>query len=264
MRNRPLRDRKILLTRPGGLSDTLHHCIKRAGGSAVYLPSMAIMPMPDSNGPRQLLAGLHHYDVLIFVSRNAVKYAHELAPDLAARVVDKITFAVGVGTGKALRSIGFTDVNYTDSNTGSEALLDMEGLQAANVKGRKVLILRGVGGRQLLGDKLLARGAKVHYVELYQRAMPDVEPADIRHIWLSEKPDVVLVTSAEGLHNLLEMTGEEERPLFLNTRLVVISPRLRDMAESCGFKATIKVAAGFSDDDFMRALVDMFEVNEDE
>jgi uroporphyrinogen-III synthase len=261
MNNSPLRDRTILVTRPGGLSDHLRDNISAAGGKAIHLPSMAIVPVAESSAAKQLLTSVADFDVLIFVSRNAVKYANELMPGISDKAKDKTVFAVGTGTYEELEGVGFSDVSYTDSNTGSDALLDMEELQAENVADKKIIIVRGVGGRELLGDKLVARGAELQYAELYRRAMPELEPAIMKNIWLSEKPDVVLVTSVEGLRNLLEMTGEEERPIFLNTRLVVISHRLKGAADSLGFCATVKVATGYSDDDFLVALTELFEAN---
>ncbi len=259
-----LQGRTILVTRPGGLSDYLRDNISNAGGRVVHLPSIAIVPVAEPAAAEESLARLHEFDVLIFVSRNAVKYTNILMPDISSKVKNKIIFAVGTGTRAELQQLGFVDPVYTDSNTGSEALLDLQELQPAKVVNKKVMIVRGVGGRELLGDELLARGADVQYVELYRRVIPDVEPAVMKNLWLSERPDAVLLTSVEGLRNLLQMTGDEERPLLLNTRLVLISQRLKDEAESSGFTAAITVAKGYSDDDFMMALIELFEANGNE
>lgn len=264
MHHSSLQGRTILVTRPGGLSAYLGDSISKAGGKALHLPSMSIQPVEEKGAARHLLEDLTAYDILIFVSRNAVKYTNDLLPDISNKAKDKTIFAVGGGTREELQGIGFSEVCYTDSNTGSDALLDMDELQPGKVANKKIMIVRGVGGRELLGDKLLARGAKVQYVELYRRARPDVDPALIKNIWLTEKPDIVLVTSVDGLNNLLEMTAEDERSLFLNTRLLVISERLKCVAETSGFKAMIKVAPGYSDDDFMLAITDMFGTNSDE
>ena len=259
-----MQGKSILVTRPGGLSNYLRDSIANAGGKAFHLPSITIAPLEDVLAAKQSLASLDDFDILIFVSRNAVKYASQTLADKFRHIQAKTIIAIGAGTHDELLRVGFTDVFFTDSNTGSDALLDIDELGSASVAGKKVLIIRGVGGRELLRDKLLERGAEVQYAELYRRIKPDVEATKISKIWLEEKPDVVLVTSAEGMRNLLEMTGEKERSLFLNTRLVVISPRLKTVAESAGFRAEIKVAAGYSDDDFMLALREMFEAIENE
>lgn len=259
-----LQSRTILATRPGGISEQLRESIKRQGGQVLHLPSIEIRPLIKSESAEQLLRTLIEFDVLIFVSKNAVKYAGYLMADIVGQAREKTILAIGSGTYKELLGLGFDEVGYTDGNTGSEALLGIDELQQENVRNKRIMIVRGQGGRELLGDKLIARGAHIQYVELYLRAKPQIEAVQIKNLWRVDKPDAVLVTSAEGLKNLLEMTAEEERFLFLNTRLVVISPRLKDIAEAMGFSAEIKVAKGYSDDDFMVALMQMFEAHNDE
>jgi uroporphyrinogen-III synthase len=225
---------------------------------------MRIEAVEDLSVAERSLASISRFDILIFVSRNVVKYACQLIPDLPSRAKAKMVFAIGAGTYEALLDTGFTDVSYAEGNTGSEALLGLGKLQSEHVAGKNILILRGVGGRELLRDKLRQRGAKVEYVELYRRQVPELQAATIKNIWLVEKPDVVQVSSAEGLQNLLNMTDAKERPLFLKTPLVVISPRLKEVAELEGFSAEVKIAKSYSDDDIVLALKDMFEAIENE
>lgn len=264
MQDKPLAKRTILLTRPGGISEQLKRNIIDAGGRALHLPSLEIHAVTEPGVVKQLLAGLTAFDILVFVSTNAVKYACELFPEIVSKANDKIIFAIGSGTNEELQTAGFIEVIYTNSNTGSEALLALDELQQKNILNRKIMIMRGEGGRELLGETLLARGAEIQYVELYSRAKPQLEPVIISDMWLIERPDAVVVTSADGLRNLLEMTTGRERSKFLNTRLVVISQRLKSIAESLGFNAAIKVAMGYSDDDFVTALRDLFEASDDE
>ena len=264
MQDKPFAKRTILLTRPGRISEQLKKNITDAGGRALHLPSMEIHAVTVPGVVKQLLAGLTGFDILIFVSRNAVKYACEIFPEIVSKAHDKIVLAIGSGTNEELKTAGFRGVTYTNSNTGSEALLALDELQQKNILNRKIMIMRGEGGRELLGDNLLARGAEIQYVELYSRAKPQVEPVIISNMWLTEKPEAVVVTSADGLRNLLEMTAGKERSIFLNTRLVVISQRLKSIAESMGFNAAIKVARGYSDNDFVLALRELFEANDDE
>jgi uroporphyrinogen-III synthase len=264
MTRRFLQNKKILLTRPGGVSDFLRDSIDNAGGQSLYIPSMSITALEDDSLSKQLLGKIADFDILIFVSRNAVKYAHSSLAELSCRVLSKVVIAIGLGTRSELLLLGISDVRAVDSNNGSAALLNMTELSSKNLTNKKIMILRGVGGRELLNTELTKRGAKVNYVELYRRAKPQVSASTISNIWLEKKPNVVFITSAEGLENLLEMSKGEERSRFLNTPLVVISPRLKAVAKSAGFTAEIKVTNGYSDEGFMLTLKEMFEALENE
>jgi uroporphyrinogen-III synthase len=259
-----LQNKKILLTRPGGVSDFLRDSISDAGGEPLYLPSMRITALEEDSLSKQVLGKITDFDILIFVSRNAVKYAQASLAELSNLVLSKVVIAIGKGTHAELSELGISEVKSVDSNNGSAALLNMPELSSENLGNKKVMILRGLGGRELLNTELTKRGAKIEYVELYRRAKPQIEASTISSIWLQKKPDIVSITSAEGLENLLEMSETKERSQFLNTPLVVISPRLKSVAKSAGFRAEIKVANGYSDEDFMIALKEIFEVIENE
>jgi uroporphyrinogen-III synthase len=264
MNNHSLQGKTVLLTRPGAMTDELGDRIKHLRGRPLYLPSMLIAPAEKTAVSASVLENLQRFDILIFVSRNAVKYACNLIPDLLSRISNQLVFAIGAGTCEELKRRGFAKARFSDGNTGSETLLRMSELQATRVAGKKILILRGTGGRELLREELSRRGAKIEYADLYQRVLPDLPASEVKKVWLEEKPDVVQITSAEGLANLLQMTSENERPLFLNTRLIVISPRLKTVAESTGFSGEIRISRSYSDDDFILALTEMFEATENE
>src|SRR6185295_12379471 len=95
------------------------------------------------------------------------------------------------------------------SGADSEALLAAPEL--ADVTGKRVLIVRGEGGRALLGNMLAARGATVNYAECYRRVRPVADAAPLIADWQRGLIHAVTVSSAEGLDNLLAMTGSEGR-----------------------------------------------------
>jgi uroporphyrinogen-III synthase len=78
-------------------------------------------------------------------------------------------FAVGPGTARALQAHGLDSI-ITPDGQDSEALLALP--QLADVAGKRVVIVRGVGGRALLADTLRARGAQVDFMECYRRMRP--------------------------------------------------------------------------------------------
>ena len=104
----------------------------------------------------------------------------------------------------------------------SEGLLQLPVFNA--VRGQHVLILKGVGGRDLLATELARRGANVHTVELYRRstARPDRSALRRLHDALASGENLaIVVTSAEILEALLQITPPDDinairaRPLFV-------------------------------------------------
>jgi len=105
------------------------------------------------------------FDLVVFVSPSAVRIA---AP--AIQRPPRLAAAIGAGTRRELERAGFDNVISPKDGNDSEALLAAPELQA--MAGRRVLIVRGEGGRAFLGDALRARGAAVEYAECYRRAGP--------------------------------------------------------------------------------------------
>ncbi len=98
-----------------------------------------------------------------------------------------------------MRDLGIAQVIAPTERFDSEALLALPELQ--NVSGWRVAILRGDGGRELLGDTLKARGAQVEYVTCYQRSKPHLDIGAL----LAARPDAITVSSSEALGYLWQM-----------------------------------------------------------
>jgi uroporphyrinogen-III synthase len=144
--------------------------------------------------------------------------------------------AVGKGTARALRDAGLAVDILPQGRFDSEALLELEALQ--QLQDRRVLILRGNGGRALLGESLQQRGAEVIYAEVYRREPPPVDAAPLLENWMAEV-QVVTVTSVEILENLMAILGPQGRKLLLATPLVVISERIGERARALGHENII-------------------------
>lgn len=195
-------------------------------------------------------------DWMIFISANAVNFA--LAGNngkirhacLQAKVI-----AVGEATAQALRQAGVTVSIVPQQGFNSEALLASPELQ--QLSKQHCVIVRGVGGRALLGDTLRMRGAQVDYLEVYERQSPTIEPARLRLLLQSQALDIITVTSAESMQNLLALVPEAPwRNLLYALPLVVISERLGLMAESLGFRNVV-VSDGVSDQAVFKTIINL-------
>lgn len=232
----PLAGRSVLVTRPEHQAARLAEAIRAAGGEAVEFPALAIEAVPavDLAAP---LAELARADSVIFVSPNAAQFGLAAIGALppAAEV-----FAVGPGTARALREHGVTA--HVPDGQDSEALLAMPLLQ--DVAGRRVVIVRGVGGRPLLAETLRARGATVHFLECYRRVCPATDAAPLRARWRAGGIDAVTAASAETLVNLAMLLGEAGRPLLVATPLFVPHEKIADAARRFGMARVVATAGG--------------------
>jgi uroporphyrinogen-III synthase len=246
-----LAGRGILVTRPAHQAEALCALIEAAGGRALRFPVLEIRPAENAVAVQAGLARLADYDLAIFVSANAVQ--HTLAALAPRPWPDRVAIAaVGAATARALEKEGLHATYCPAAAFTSEALLDLPALQ--HLAGRRILILRGDGGRELLRDTLRARGAQVDYLEVYQRVQPAVDPAALLGQWRAGAIDAVLVASTDSLEKLLAIIGTLGLELLRTTPLIVGNARTRERARELGLDASVTVAADATDAAMVEAL----------
>jgi len=253
-----LAGRLIWVTRPRQQAEPLCQLIESAGGTAVRLPVIEIQPLPETQGQGVIGAGLEKLDLVIFISRNAVNHAATVLPDFYNRIAGKPLLAVGAGTQDELALLGRADAIYAATGVGSEALLQMEPLRLETLAGKRILIVRGVGGRELLEQTLRVAGAELLILEVYQRSIPGVNAGAMADLWRNYPPDAIIITSVEGLQNLVQMTASDQKALLLRTPLVIMSDRISATARKLGFSHTPAVSASASDTGLLQATISLF------
>lgn len=242
--NLPFAGLKIVVTRPREQANGLAQNITRLGGTPLLFPLLEIAPASDTQALTTLAQNLQSFDLLVFISPNAVKYgmaALNILPP-AVRIA-----AVGQSSAQALRDLGVEKVIAPSERFDSEALLDLPELQT--VSGWRVVILRGDGGRELLGDTLKARGAQVEYVTCYQRSKPETDSAEL----LKGAADALTVTSSEALAYLWQMLNEADRTRLAAIPLFVPHVRIADLARQQGWREVFQTTSG--DNGMLAALV---------
>jgi uroporphyrinogen-III synthase len=248
-----LQGKQLWLTRPAAQLHDLQQQLQHLGALTTCLPLLHIEPVTPTGVHKQRLLDLDRYDLVFFVSSNAAQYGMAAISDYWPQYPLGIcNYAVGPGTAKVLQNYGLS-VEYPIARMSSEAMLALPSLQ--KISGKKALIVRGVGGREILAEGLLAKGASVDYVELYQRQQPLYDQAYLLQLFEQQRPDAVIVSSAEALENLKQLFA----PLLLWTRLplVVSSPRLADHAQQLG-KHVLTVIEGASDAAIIAGLSQYF------
>lgn len=215
-----LQGKRILVTRPAGQAGELARLIAAEGGSAVLFPLLEISPVDDPAPLLRAIARLDDYSLAIFISPNAVACA--LPQIVAARRWPSTLQAAAIGpsTVACLTGQGIGKVLAPAARFDSESLLELPDLQAERVAGKRVLLLRGDGGRELLAQTLRQRGATVDALACYRRS-PPADGAPLVSLLNNRQLDALTISSSEGLRNLLALldTGAfaylRQLPLFV-------------------------------------------------
>jgi len=238
----PLLGKTIVVTRPLAQSAKLSGLIAEQGGAPVVFPLLDIGPADDPEPLRAAIARLEQYALAIFISPNAVDFS--VPAILASRPWPPGLQAAAIGQSSVARlaSYGIEHTVAPPERFDSEALLELPEFQAARIGARRVLILRGNGGRELLADTLRERGATVDYATCYHRSAP-IDGAALQALWHGDRLDALTISSSEGLRNLVDLLDAPGRERLRTTPVFVPHQRIAEVAAAFGLQRVVLTGA---------------------
>ena len=240
-----------MVTRPREQAGRLAALLEAQGARALVFPALEIADPADSAPALEIIKNLARYDLAVFVSPTAVERAFRLVRTWPAGLR---AAAVGPGSARELERRGVRQTLVPVGGADSESLLALP--QLSQVDGRRIVVFRGEGGRELLGETLRGRGARVEYAEVYRRTRPQADPAPLLEAWRRKEVDAVTVTSAAALRNFAAILGESGVEAFAGTPLFAGHERVAAEARSLGVREVL--VAGTSDEEMLARLVAYF------
>jgi uroporphyrinogen-III synthase len=233
--------RIVVITRPAGTATALVRRVHRGGGMPLLLPGLALRGMADPVAARTRLHAALGDELLIFTSPAAVRHAAALLPLATTASV----LAIGQGTAHALRRHGIA-APLTPTRQDSEGLLEHPALH--DLRDRRVALIGAPGGRGVLRDQLLARGARLREVHVYRRVAPRLDRRHVDAVLQLPASACVLLSSAEALQNLRDLLPLSAWARLCATTAVVSSERLAVAAGAAGFTRTVRAGSALSAD----------------
>lgn len=249
-----LTGRHVVVTRPVGQAAHFATALSEAGAIPVLYPVLEIRDIDDVAPLLDVAIRLDSFDLAVFVSPNAIERALALILPRRPWPATLRVAAPGKSSERELARHGIHDVISPPLRFDSEALLELAEL--TDVAGRRVIIFRGDGGRELLGDTLKVRGATVEYVTCYRRARPQLDPAPLLKLWEQGQLDAVTLTSSEGLRNFHDMVGRLGQAWLKKTPAFVTHARIAEQAQAQGLVKVIPTEPG--DDGLLAGLMQYF------
>ena len=237
----------ILITRPLAQTKNLKMLLEASNINYVFFPAFEVKKINTTVLNEK-------YDVIIFISVNAVNYAEDYFKKLFSGSFK--VFAVGPITAKRLMDKDIKVDCFPKVNASSKELLSMQ--ECSELINKKILIVRGKGGSETLKNNLKKLN-QVDYLEVYERLPCELTNLHTESIevFLNSPKGVLMASSNESLSNivrLLNLDSPDNFKIFKSRKLIVFSQKIRVLAESLGFE-NIQVTLNPSDQDLINELI---------
>lgn len=240
-----LNGKRILIIRSKRDDDPLDTLLEGAGAQLIKIPVMKITEDEETHHIRDEVLSLDAFDLVIFVSRFAALLgAHHMRHYWPKPPLGVQFFCVGETTANILQAEGYSSL-YPEREQTSEGLLAMSALK--DVEGKNILIFRGIGGRELLGEELARRGAIVDYCDLYRRTINEKNIPRAR----AALADVDYLVAHSG--ELLQAMGQVENTSS-GKPVVVPSSRVAAIADQLGYRKVFTAAGALAEPMFETLL----------
>jgi uroporphyrinogen-III synthase len=249
-------------TRPLDRAAELSEVLVGAGWQVTALPLLALLPLRLASEDMQQLSALRSATattVIVVVSPTAARLGLAAVQQvgLDPKLLSVHWLAVGEGTAQVLAAAGLhAELPAVASSEGLMATPLLRAVQPQDT----VMVWRGLGGRELVQQDLLARGVRLQVLNLYQRQLPE----ESRLSWaVSQKaafdvkkndssgPTVVLLSSGESWRHWQTIAQSEA----LKPWLLVLGSRL--MAEVQGLTPRVKELHSLQPKHILRVLTEI-------
>lgn len=244
----------ILVTRHETLVGSMVDVLESKGFSVCHVPTIEVRSAGNVELLKKQFTRLKKYTDIVFVSRNAAKFGMAWARRYGGIPKRVRVLAVGEETASNLRKYDL-DVLYPSSGTGSEALMMVEELQS--LKGRKVLIVRAIEGREWLAETMRERGARVEYAECYGRFIPGNSVGMLNKVLGNNGKVHGVFFHSVGSVIHLQRIAEPRNNQLMDAAAVVGSERIAEFLQENKWRGPIGVAKTPSNEDMMICLAEV-------
>lgn len=246
----------LLNTRPAKQATSLNDLVSSAGGEFLNCPTLKIVP--TENPFSHSNAGLANLkaDKVIFISANAVEQfvKQNLLETLKHNIKHADFYAIGRATALMGSKYKLPIKTLSDTQFDSESLLAHSAMQT--VVGQTIFLVKGQGGRELLQNTLIERGANVKPIELYERrAAPFCKEA-----WMdfTQRSNAVLlitsIASWDAFYNGYSQLEVEPTEISKDLLIVVMSQRIADHIATFAWPCQIIVVSTQSNAGIIKAI----------
>jgi uroporphyrinogen-III synthase len=222
----PLKDMRIVITRPAGRGEALARRIRELGGVPIVFPTIEVLPLSDHSSLDEALSRIERYGWVVFTSASGVRAFFGRASDLGVKIPSVgCKFAViGPGTAGELARHGamhsFMPSEYLTKALAEELPID---------DGERVLLVRAEGVGPEMADILSKKGAVIEEVYAYRVRTP-------RGVLRIGDFDAVIFSSPSSVRGFLRLIEGRAGDVSRAAKVWCIGPVTAKEAISLGLK----------------------------
>lgn len=239
--SKPLRGKKILITRARDQSKEFAAQLKKWGAEVIELPTIEIVPPSSWKALDRAITRLQSYDWILFTSANGVAFFFQRLREkgMNRRSLSGLKMgAIGPATAQSLKQRGFR-VDYIPQTFIAESIL--RGFKKMGIQGKQILLARAQKARDLLPEGLKAMGAKVDVAQAYRTIKPKGGTARLRRVLKNKEVDVITFTSSSTVNHFVDLLKKEDlKKLLKGVVIACIGPVTARTARKAGLKVHIQ------------------------
>jgi len=232
---RPLRGRRVLVTRSREQAPELASALRRAGAEPVLAPLIEIAPPADWRAVDAALELAGGWDALLFTSANAVRALAERARSRGvglAALAERV-YCVGPSTAEAARREGLAVHGVPAAQLDAEGLLERVA-QELPPRGRRFLFACAEQARDALPSGLRAAGARVEVVVVYRTLAAAADGAALRERIARGELDALTFASPSAAKHFAELMGESGLAAARRCVVAAIGPQTAEALSKLG------------------------------
>ncbi|OOF69716.1 uroporphyrinogen-III synthase [Rodentibacter caecimuris] len=224
----------VLITRPDERGKQLTDWLNQSGIVALHLPLFCIESGRELGNLPSALNQLKNQDYVFLVSQNAVDFCHKTLADIGFCWPESLHyFTVGHRTAQYFSSQSERPIHYPITTENSEGVLALPNMQ--NLQDKRILILRGNGGRDFFAEQARIRGAEVILLETYQRVPIIYNNEEQTSICKRSGINTIIATNLEIVNALVNFVPKQDQGWLKSCRLITVSQRIADVAHKLGW-----------------------------
>jgi uroporphyrinogen III methyltransferase / synthase len=203
---RPLLGRRIVVTRTRKQASALSAKLRALGADVYEIPTIRVEPPENLVEFGELVRDAFQYEWLVFTSVNGVEAFFDMFYRLYddARSIGNVKIAaIGPATAQRIKDFHLS-VDLQPKEFVAEALI--EGLlEYGSVENLKFLVVRALGAREVLPQRLAELGAIVDEATAYRTVQETNDSSGAQERFQTEGADLITFTSSSTVENFLAL-----------------------------------------------------------